>query len=266
MQTRQSEFWTAGEAYEAYVGRWSRPVARQFLAWLGVFEGARWLDVGCGTGSLTQVILEDAAPRQVVGVDPSESFITYARAKHADAHVAFRIGNGTKLPIDDATFDVVVSGLVLNFMPDPALAVAEIARVTSRGGRIAAYVWDYAGGMQFMRHFWDVAIALDASALPLDEGRRFPICRLDSLTELFAAARLNGVETRAIDIPTVFKGFDDYWVPFLGGQGPAPHYCMSLPESHRSDLRARLAATLPRDSDGTIHLMARAWAVRGRRI
>ena len=114
-----------------------------------------------------------------------------------------------------------------------------------------------------MRRFWDAAIALNPAALDKDEGRRFPICRPDPLKALFDGAGLSDVEVRAIDVSTVFKNFDDYWTPFLGGQAPAPGYCMSLSEDQRAALRDRIRSTLPFREDGSIHLIARAWAVRG---
>jgi hypothetical protein len=157
---------------------------------------------------------------------------------------------------------VVVSGLVLNFVPDRPAALAEMARVSSRGGTIAAYVWDYAEGMELMRFFWDAARALDPAAATIDEGVRFPVCRPEALAGLFAEAGLQGTEVTAIDVPTPFTSFDDYWRPFLGGQGPAPAYAMSLDEGARARLRDRLRQRLPAAADGSIALTARSWAVR----
>jgi SAM-dependent methyltransferase len=151
----------------------------------------------------------------------------------------------------------------LNFVPDQPKAVAEMRRVTKPGGKIAAYVWDYAGEMQLMRRFWDAAVALKPAARDLDEANRFPTCRPEPLTQLFTSASLRDVKVSAIDVPTVFKDFDDYWSPFLGGQGPAPGYCMSLPEADRTALRERLRTSLSTDRDGKIRLIARAWAVQG---
>jgi hypothetical protein len=153
----------------------------------------------------------------------------------------------------------------VNFVPDPGRAVAEMARVARAGATVAAYVWDYAGKMELMRYFWDTAAALDPDAAERDEGRRFPLCRPEPLAALFRGAALREVETRPIDVPTVFRDFDDYWTPFLGGQGPAPGYAMSLDEERRAALRERLRARLPIEPDGSIRLIARAWAVRGRR-
>ncbi|HEU0025917.1 MAG TPA: methyltransferase domain-containing protein [Ktedonobacterales bacterium] len=257
--------WGIGASYEPYVGRWSRLVAREFLAWLGVPLGQRWLDVGCGTGALTQTILAFAEPSAVTGVDRSEGFIAYARSSTPDARATFIIGDAQALPVESEAYDAAVSGLALNFVPDADRAAVEMARATRPGGTVAVYVWDYTGQMQFMRYFWDAAIAVDPKASDLDEGPRFPLCHPEALDRLLSAAGLHDVATRAIDIPTVFRDFDDYWSPFLGGQGSAPTYLTSLDEEPRAAIRERLHATLPIAADGSISLVARAWAVRGSR-
>jgi SAM-dependent methyltransferase len=264
--SERGDTWAIGASYESYVGRWSRLVAREFVAALDVAAGSRWLDVGCGTGALTRTILEQAAPRGVVGVDPSPGFLVHAREQVADPRVSFVQGDAVALPQEAGTFDAVVSGLVLNFVPDQERAVAEMRRVARTGGVVAAYVWDYAGEMQLMRAFWEAAAALDPAVRELDEGRRFgAVCNPDALVSRFAGAGLGDVDAWAIDVPTRFADFDDYWSPFLGGQGPAPSYAMSLKEPQRAALRDRLRATLPLAPDGSIALTARAWAVRGRR-
>jgi hypothetical protein len=152
---------------------------------------------------------------------------------------------------------------MLNFVPQPSRAVAEMYRVVRVGGTVAAYVWDYAGQMQLMRYFWDAVVALDPAASNLDEGQRFPICQPEPLVQMFRSEGLREVEVYMIDIPTAFRDFDDYWYPFLGGQGPAPGYTMSLSQEQRNVLRERIRATLPIAADGSIQLIARAWAVRG---
>ena len=256
-----TDTWERGNPYERYVGRWSRRVAPSFLAWLAIPPGRRWLDVGCGTGALCAAIVDSCSPSSVTGVEPSEGFLKTAKANLGDRAV-FRQGNATAIPLDDASVDVVVSGLVLNFVPDPLAALTEMSRVTGRGGTIAAYVWDYAGKMELMRFFWDAAVALDAAAARLDEGPRFPLCDPAALEGLFLEAGLEGVAVTSIDIATPFADFDDYWQPFLGGQGPAPAYAMSLEEAARNRLRDRLRERLPIQADGSIPLSARAWAVR----
>jgi SAM-dependent methyltransferase len=255
--------WASGSPYEAYVGRWSRLVAQDFLSWLAVPRGSRWLDVGCGTGAVSETVLRDWEPEEVIGVDASEGFIDHAREQVRDARSAFQVADAQDLPFEDDRFDAVVSGLVLNFIPRPQSALVEMIRVTRQGGTVAAYVWDYAGEMQLMRHFWDAAAALDPKARELDEGHRFPICRPGPLHALFRDDGLEEVAVRSIDVPTVFRDFDDYWSPFLGAQGPAPSYAMSLDEERRVALQERIRAGLPIAADGSIHLIARAWAARG---
>lgn len=258
-----AEIWASGAAYEPYVGRWSRLVAREFLQWLAMPPNSRWLDVGCGTGALSQTILQTAAPKVVKGIDRSAGYVAIAQEHVRDARVSFEVGDAQALPAEAGAYDAVVAGLVLNFVPQPRQAVAEMARMARPGGVVAAYVWDYAGKMQLMRHFWNAAAALDPTASDLDEGRRFPLCKPEPLIDLFRTAALNEVEVRAIDITTDFQDFDDYWSPFLGGQGPAPSYTMSLNEDRRVALRERIRASLPLALDGSIPLMARVWAARG---
>jgi SAM-dependent methyltransferase len=251
-----ADVWAVGDAYEPYVGRWSRKVAAEFVRRLDVPPGARWLDVGCGTGAVTSTVVAGAAPGAVVGVDPSAGFVGYAAASVPAAR--FAVGDARALPLRDGAVDMVVSGLVLNFVPDPDRALAEMARVTRDA--VAVYVWDYAEGMGFMRAFWDAAAAVDPASP--DEGARFPLCRPEPLREAFLGAGLGHVEVEPIDVPTPFADFDDFWRPFLGGQGAAPAYLMALPEPQREELRARLHADL---GDGPIDMTARAWAVRGSR-
>lgn len=260
---RREDAWAAGDLYEPYVGRWSRLVAKEFLTWLPVPARKDWLDVGCGTGALSEAILEGGMPNAVKGIDPSAGFIAYAKARLSDRHATFEVGDAQSLPVESASFDAAVAGLVLNFVPNPALAVAEMARAVRSGGVVAAYVWDYAGKMELMRYFWDAAVALDRAAFDLDEGRRFPLCQPTPLAELFKLAGLGEVEVRPIDVTTRFRDFGDYWSPFLGGQAPAPGYAMSLSEERRAALRERLRSDLPIAKDGSIHLIARAWAARG---
>jgi SAM-dependent methyltransferase len=261
----RDDVWAIGAAYEPYVGRWSTRVARKFLHWLDVPGGSRWIDVGCGTGALSEAVIASESPSQLLGVDASEGFVKYARARIRDTRARFEVGDARNLPAEGQSLDAAVSGLVINFVPDPQLAVAEMTRVVKPGGIVGVYVWDYAGRMELMRRFWDAAVALDPAAQSLDEGRRFPICNPGALEALFRASKLAGVQVKAFDVPTPFRDFDDYWNPFLGGQGPAPTYVMSLDDERRTKLRERLRSNLPTGADGSITLIARAWAVRGTR-
>ena len=175
----------------------------------------------------------------------------------------FVIASAEALPFPSGAFQGLVSGLTLNFVPEPVVAVGEAARVVRPGGTVGAYIWDYSGKMEMIRYFWDEATELDPRALDLDEGRCFPLCRQAPLAQLFREAGLARVEVRSIDVPTVFRDFEDYWSPFLGGQGPAPSYLASLTAEHRQLLRERLQARLPTAEGGAIGLIARARAVRG---
>jgi SAM-dependent methyltransferase len=257
-----SDPWNLGAAYERYCGRWSRQVAGPFLSWLAVPAGRRWVDVGCGTGALCSRIVADASPSSVTGVEPSVGFLETARTNLRDKAVLLR-GSATAIPLADAAADAVVSALLLNFVADPRAALAEMARVTAPGGFVAAYVWDYASGMEMMRVFWDAAVQLNPGAAAMDEAVRFPLCRPAALADLFAGAGLKQVDVIPIDVATSFADFDDYWQPFLGGQGPAPAYAVSLDESSRARLRDRVRDRLPFGQDGSISLAARAWGVRG---
>lgn len=253
--------WASGGSYESYMGRWSRVVAVRFLDWLGAEPRQRWLDLGCGTGALTAAVLARCDPVEVVGVDPSEDYVAWATAHVDDDRARFVVGDAARLPAGSP--DVVVSGLALNFVPDPDAALAAV-RWRAPEATMAAYVWDYAGRMELLRRFWDAAVVLDPAAADLDEGARFPMCRPERLEALWHDAGLRDVTTAAIDVDAVFAGFDDYWTPFLGGQGPAPGYVASLDDRHRAELRERVLGSLPVAPDGSVTLTARAWAVRGR--
>jgi SAM-dependent methyltransferase len=261
-ETSRHDAWQAGESYDIYMGRWSRRVAPLFLARIGADPGLDWLDVGCGTGALTEAILSRCAPRSVRGIDPSAGFVAQARQAVGDPRATFEIGDAQDLPVDTASRDVVVSGLVLNFVADRAKALAEMRRVARPGGRVGFYVWDYpGGGVEFMRAFWTAATALDPAAADLSERGRFPFCAPVALTGMAAVAGLAAIRCEAIEVPTVFRDFDDYWSPFTLGAGPAPGYCASLPPEARERLRQRLREDLPVSDDGSIPMKARAWAV-----
>jgi SAM-dependent methyltransferase len=257
------EKWNSGDRYENYVGRWSRRVAEQFLPYLNVPPGARWLDVGFGSGALTSAILRSAFPALVRSYDSSPVYVEYARQHIPDPHVQFEQGDAHALPEEPASFDAVVSGLVLNFLADPFQAVPGMARLVKPGGKLGAYVWDYAGEMQFMRYLWDAAVSIDPAAVELDEGARFPLCQPGPLKELFQHAGVKEAEVLPIDVETRFRDFADFWDPFLGGQGPAAGYVVSQSEERRIQLRELLRSRLPFESDGSIPLIARAWSVWG---
>jgi SAM-dependent methyltransferase len=245
------------------MGRWSRSLASAFIAWLEPKHSASWLEVGCGTGALTSAIFDACAPASVVACDPAEPFILHARRSVLDARASFVVTGADALPSRQGGFDAIVSGLVLNFLPDPERTLETMRELLAPGGVIGAYVWDYAGGLEFLRHFWDEAVAADPRAAALDEGARFPLCQALPLGSLFRAAGLARVDVAPLEIETAFADFGDYWTPFLGGTGPAPSYVASLDAGRRESLRERLGRRIRPGSDGRIQLRAKAWAVRG---
>jgi SAM-dependent methyltransferase len=239
------------DAYERFMGRWSRRLAPLFVTFAGVTEGERVLDVGSGTGALSSAAAAVESV-QVTGIEPSPDFVRYAQ-EHVDGR--FEVGDALALPFADDAFDRTLSMLVLNFVTDPPAALRQMIRVTRPGGVVAAAVWDYGDGMQMLRTFWDAAVALDPDAAPRDE-RHMPLCTGGALAELWRAHGLRDVEEQPLTIEMEFASFDDYWQPFLGGQGPAGGYVSSLSESARLALESRL-----RGAD--LAMRARAWAVRG---
>lgn len=262
MSPSSDDKWQSGAAYEYYMGRWSASLARPFVEWLDVEPSSHWLDVGCGTGALTRAICEHGAPASVVGCDSAEAFVAHARKHVEDARASFVVADAAALPERRGGFDAIVSGLVLNFLPQPERALASMRERLAEHGVAAAYVWDYAAGTEFLREFWAEA-ASDPRAAALDERTRFPLCEPGALERLFRATGFRDVSATALEIPTVFVDLEDFWQPFLGGTGPAPAYVASLEPGQRLELRDRLARRLPTDPDGSIRLSARAWAARG---
>jgi ubiquinone/menaquinone biosynthesis C-methylase UbiE len=254
------------KAYEGYVGRWSRLVAPQFIDWLEIAPERAWLDVGAGTGILTQAILDKASPTKVIAVDLSPEFIELARQNVQDARVEFRVEDAAKIAYESPQFDVAVAGLVLNFVPDPKQATQNMTQAVKAGGTVAAYVWDYGGQMEMMRHFWDAATKVDHSASEMEAGQRFEICRPENLRALFESVDLKAVDAIPIDIQTPFQNFDDYWLPFLGAQGSVSKYLRGLNDQTLNAIRDQLQRQLPTTEDGKIPLVARAWAVKGKKI
>lgn len=255
--------WKAGSTYERFMGRWSRRLAPEFVAWMHIPPGSRWLDVGCGTGALTSAICEFGEPKSVKACDPAEPLVRYAREQIVDDRVSFSVAGAGTLPPDVDGYGSIASLFVLNFIPDPVAAIKEMRSLASPNGSISACVWDYTGKMEFLRHFWDSAIEEDPDAREQDEGVRFPICRPRELEMLFRSGGLSNVRCEAIEIATEFASFDDYWSPMLGGTGPAPSYVDSLPDDRREVLAQNVKSRLPTRADGSIHLTARAWAVQG---
>lgn len=254
-----TDVWAIGDAYEQFMGRWSRRLAVRFLAWLGAGTDGPWVDAGCGTGALTGAVL-DAGVARVIGIDPSAAFARTARQRHDTTRARFVVADARAIPLSDRSVGAVVSGLALNFVPAPERALAEFVRIARPGAVVAAYVWDYAEGMQMLRRFWDVAASVDPKAAELDEGLRFPLCRPEPLRRLWTDTGVDRVAVEAIEIPMFFESFAELWQPFLGGQGPAGSWVQSRTDTDREALRRGLSE---RVGTGPIALTARAWAVRG---
>jgi len=255
--------WQSGDSYEYYMGRWSKLIAEQFVDWLSPRPGIQWLDVGCGSGALSEAAIDRHDPAAVIAIDQSEGFVRTAQQRLGNK-ANCKVGNAMSLPLDDASVNIAVSGLVLNFIPEPEKALAEMKRVTSMNGTVAVYIWDYAEKMEFLNHFWDVVVELDPGASALHEGHRFPDSNAEQLVDTFNHVGLLEVEAAPLEIATHFNDFDDYWKPFLGGQGPAPTYVSKLEDSEKTHLRETLKQRLPVEQDGSIVLYARAWAAKGR--
>lgn len=258
-----SDAWSAGDAYELYMGRWSRGLARELLAWLKPAPRLHWLEVGAGTGALTSSIRSACDPASIVACDPSASFVEYLRSSFPAARDSFVTAAASDLPSRPGGFDMIVSGLVLNFIPEPESALTSMRERVRADGTVAAYIWDYAGGVEFLRCFWEEAVALDTSAASLDEARRFERWNAARLESLFRGAGLARIESGTITVTTAFEGFDDYWKPFLGGTGPAPSYVSKLNTQQKSALADRIRKRLAPERDGRIELTARALVVRG---
>jgi SAM-dependent methyltransferase len=262
---RDTDRWTSGADYDQWMGRWSRLLAREFLKWLDLPRGLQWIDICCGSGVVTEAIVEHSQPACVTGIDASPEQIEFARHRRAQPNVSFQTGDALALPFADSGFDVAVCGLGLNYIPNPARGLQEFRRVVRPQGTIAAYVWDYSEGTRFLREFWDAATAVDRAAADFDQARRFPMCTPEGLRALFVQAGLPDASVHALDVVTRFKNFDDYWQPLLTGQGSAPNYLATLANRTKNLIRDRLQEVLPADAQGEIELPARAWAVRAPR-
>ncbi|WP_245943884.1 class I SAM-dependent methyltransferase [Acuticoccus kandeliae] len=254
--------WNAGDSYERYMGRWSRDIAALFIDWLTPAPGLDWLEIGCGTGALTQAILDRTAPTSLLATDASADFVRHSAETIRDGRVRFEVADAAALPAAAGSIDIATSGLVFNFIPDRVAALREMARVLRPGGTIAFYVWDYpGGGMGFIDAFWRAAADIDPAAASLNEADRFPFCTEAGLAALCAEAGLADIAVAALEGETLFSDFEAFWHPFTLGAGPAPGYCRSLPPTERARLKDALAGIV--GTGGPIRLPARAWAVRG---
>ena len=263
-QDTGSTMFANAEAYERFMGRWSRLVAPLLVHFTGIPDAGEVLDVGSGTGSLAFSIAKRKVHSHVLGIDPSKEYVEYANSQNSfPDRVSFQIGDAQQLRFPDATFQTSVSLLVFNFIPDTKKALSEIRRVTKAGGLISAAVWDYGEGMRMLRVFWDAAASVDAAAGKHDE-KHMPLCRAGELAQLWKQSGLEHVHEQPLDITMRFESFADYWDPFLLGQGPAGAYVRSIDGDHLRSLRSAVKRQLStKTSDEPFALTARAWAVRG---
>ena len=251
------------DAYERFMGRWSRQLAPALVQYSEVSDGGAVLDVGCGTGVLAFAVRDATTTTRVLGIDLSPEYVAHASTNNADARVRFEVGDAEALRLQDASFDRTISLLVLNFVPDRRRALGEMIRVTKPGGIVSSAVWDYGEGMEMLRVFWDEATALDPPIAPRDE-KHMPLCRQGELAALFRDAKLEMVSETALVTRLQFTSFDDYWEPFRLGQGPAGAYVAKLSRERQLALRERLRKRLlGNEPDGTIEMQARAWAAKG---
>jgi SAM-dependent methyltransferase len=259
----EAKMFAASAGYERFMGRWSRLLAPELIAFAGVKDGDHVLDVGTGTGSLGSAIETRMPSSRIVGIDPSEGFIAYAKKNAKSGRAQYEVGDAQALKFKEASFDNTLALLVMNFVPDHNKAAAEMRRVTRAGGVISACVWDYNAGMQSLRFFWDEAVALDPAIEPKDE-RHMKLSRQGQLGELWKKTGLVNVQEKPLTIDQAFASFDDYWGPFTKGAGPGGAYVVSLSDERRGQLEARMRKRLLGDrNDGAFTLKARAWCVRG---
>ena len=254
-------FCTPAEAYDRFVGRYGRALARALIAAADVRPGGRALDVGCGPGALTTELAALLGAGHVAAVDPSASFADACRQRLPGVHV--EVASAEVLPFDNDAFDHALAQLVVTFMTDPPAGVREMHRVTGPGGTVAAAVWDYAGEMTLLRHFWDAAVALDPAATERDEGRCMPFCTPAELGDLWSRADLAEVEVAPVAVTAAYDGFEDLWSPLEVGVGPAGAYVASLPPEQRAALKQELRRRL-NIRDRSFELTAGAWVVTGR--
>jgi len=263
MTEAEAKMFSVSAGYERFMGRWSRLLAPAYIAFAGVKDGDRVLDVGTGTGALASALEAATTSSEIVGIDPSAGFINYAKKNVKSGRASFEVGDAQALRFADESFDQTMALLVMNFVPDHNKAIVEMRRVTRPQGVVSACVWDYNAGMEMLRFFWDEVVALDPAMAPKDE-RNMKLSREGQLGELWKKTGLVNVQEKPLVIEQAYTSFDDYWGPFLKGAGPGGAYVVSLGDERRRQLEARMRKRLlgNRD-DGAFVLKAQAWCVWG---
>lgn len=259
--------WSNSDAYEAVMGRWSRIAADEALNWLALPPGLRWIEIGCGTGALTEAILTNGDPAEIFAIDPSPDFLAQAAKRIRDKRVTFRSGGVEELKGPNERYDISIAGLVLHFMTDPHQGLAAMTRAVRPGGTVAGYIWDVACAEQFTSPFWRAAGSLESSAKTWEPLYRLQLNSVERVTELFTNARLAQVAVATLDFPVVFRDFADYWEPgLLDGSSPIQRYIRTLSQDQQAALRERLREQLPTAHDGSIPLRGRLWIARGTKL
>jgi ubiquinone/menaquinone biosynthesis C-methylase UbiE len=254
-------FFTDGAAYERMMGQWSRATGEIFLDWLALPPGLSWLDVGCGTGAFSRLVLDRCAPRKVAAVDPSADQIAYARTTPAAKQASFQVGDAQALPFADAEFDVAAMALVISFIPDPAKAIGEMKRVAKPGGTIGTYVWDFPSGGSTLQ---PLRGAIEAMGVPVPPTPGQENSSRERLDELFRGAALDRVATRAIEIDVSYPDFDTYWASQTALANNIVQYLQKMSTADVERVKAYLREHLPKDQAGRIAYKARASAAKGR--
>jgi ubiquinone/menaquinone biosynthesis C-methylase UbiE len=256
-----ANFFTDGKAYERLMGRWSQVVGVKFLDWLGAPKGLRWIDVGCGNGAFTEVLIARAAPAAVTGIDPSPDQIDYAQKRPGAKMAQFRVGGAQALPFGDDSFDAASMALVITFVPDPLKAAQEMARVVKPGGFVATYMWDIpAGGIPSE----PISVAMKSLGIQVPNPPGVEASRRENMHAVWQKTGLQSIENDVIRIPVVFPNFDDFADSMMQPVGPRGKALLALAPGEREQLRARLREQASIAADGTIAYEAFANAVKGR--
>jgi len=261
-----TDLWTDGVLYENYTGRWSRLIADKFIDWLEVKQVRveRCVDMGCGTGALSEALLANGVCTSLTCLDRSPAYLSFAKKRLQSSGVEFVTDDVQNTSLPTGAYSLVVSGLVANFVDSPKKMLSEMCRLGRLDGVLGLYIWDFADGMEPIRKFWDAAHKCEAHNVgEFDAGIRFPICQRDNLLHHVKEAGWLEPKVAPIEIDAQFKNFDDYWVPFLSGQGTGPAFAVSLSDETREKVRKTLMSLVTDSPDEPFTLRTRAWAAKG---